>query len=103
MSTIEKPDFDLSRQCHKTWSELREDSREENVRFCTDCGQSVHRVTDQAGLIRIVAQRRCVFKDIPRETLYLGVVVAKYDTAAELGWDEMDSPPPEGGGRERTG
>ena len=46
-------------QCQKGWDELHA-SEHEDVRYCGNCKQSVHRVIDIQGFQRAVAQGRCV-------------------------------------------
>ena len=46
-------------QCQKRWDELQT-SGHDDVRYCDNCKQSVHRVIDVQGFQRAVAHGRCV-------------------------------------------
>ena len=46
-------------QCQKRWDDLQT-SDHDDVRYCDNCKQSVHRVIDVQGFHRAVAHGRCV-------------------------------------------
>ena len=46
-------------QCQKRWDDLQT-SDHDDVRYCDNCKQSVHRVIDVQGFQRAVAHGRCV-------------------------------------------